>query len=109
MYLWYNHTISVSNGCVGGINPCGLFSNCVYYFQSHFSLSKGMDIGHFLVSLYMYGTSFYICMVHVSTTILFLGLHSLIEIFARGMVCGRGIYLMSLFCFIVKLAFIMFL
>ena len=27
LYLWYNHTISISNGCVGGVNPCGLFSD----------------------------------------------------------------------------------
>ena len=25
LYLWYSYTISVSNGCVGGINPFGLF------------------------------------------------------------------------------------
>ena len=44
LYLWYNHTISVSNGCIGGINPCGIYSDCVYCFQSHLSLSIGMVI-----------------------------------------------------------------
>ena len=44
LYLWYNHTISVSNDCLRGINPCGLFSDCVYCFQSHLSLSIGMII-----------------------------------------------------------------
>ena len=58
LYLWYNHTISVSNGCVGGINPYGLFSDCVYCFQSHLSLSIGMVIRRFLVSSCMCAVSF---------------------------------------------------
>ena len=49
LYLWYNHTISVSNGCVGGISPCDLFRDCVYCFQSHLSLSKGMVMRYLLV------------------------------------------------------------
>ena len=54
-------------------------------------------------------TSFCICMVHVSTFIFFLGLHSFIKICASGMINGGGMYLVSLCCFSVKLAFIMFL
>ena len=65
LYLWYNHTILVLNGCVGGINPCGLFNDCVYCFQSHLSLLVGMVIRCFHVSLYMCATSFCICMVCV--------------------------------------------
>ena len=60
------------------------------------------------VSLYMCATSFCICMVCVSTLISFSGLHSFIEICASGMIDGGGIYLVSLFCSCVKLAFIMF-
>ena len=109
LYLWYNHIILVSNDCVGGINPFGLFCDCVYYFQSHLSLSIGMVIRCFPVSLYMCAVSFCIYMVHVSTFISFLGLHSFIEMYASGMINGGGMYLISLFCFSVKLAFIMFL
>ena len=25
LYRWYSHTISVSNDCVGGSSPCGVF------------------------------------------------------------------------------------
>ena len=63
LYLWYNHIISVSDDCVGVINPFGLFCDCVYCFQSHLSLSIGMVIRYFSVSLYMCTTSFCICMV----------------------------------------------
>ena len=73
LYLWYNHTISVSNGCVRGINPCGLFCDCVYCFQSNLSLSIGMIIRCFPISLYKCATSFCVCMVHVSAFISFSG------------------------------------
>ena len=109
LYLWYNHTILVSNGCVGGINPCDLFCDHIYCFQSHLSLSIGMVIRCFSISLYMSATSFCVCMVHVSTFISFLGLHSFIKICMSGMISGGGIYLVSLFCSSVKLAFTMFL
>ena len=109
LYLWYNHTILVSNDCVGGINQFGLFCDCVYCFQSHSSLSIGMVIRCFSVSSYMCAISFCIYMVHVSTFISFLGLHSFIEMCANGMINGEGIYLVSLYCSSVKLAFIMFL
>ena len=109
LYFWYNHTISVSNGCVGGINPCGLFCDYVYCFQSHLSLFIGMIIRYFPVSLYMCATSFCICMVHESAFISFSGLHSFIKMYASGMINGGGMYLVSLFCSSVKLAFIMFL
>ena len=99
----------VSNDCVGGINPFGLFCDFVYYFQSHLSLSIGMVIRCFLVSSYMCAISFCICMVHVSTFISFSGLHSFIEISTNGMINGGGMSLVSLFCASVKLAFIMFL
>ena len=58
LYLWYNHTILVSNGCVGGISPCGLFKDCVDCFQSHLNLSIGMVMRYFPISLYMCATSF---------------------------------------------------
>ena len=108
MYLWYNHTILVSNGWVGGISPFGLFSNYVYCFQSHLSLFIGMVIRYFPISLYMCATSFYVCMVCVSTFISLSGLYSLVEICASGMTNCKGIYLVSLFCWSEKLAFIMF-
>ena len=109
LYLWYNHTISVSNDCIGGINPFGLFCDCIYCFQSHFSLSIGMVKRCFFVSSYMCTLSFCIYMVHVSTFISFSRLHSFIEMCASGMINGRGMYLVSLLCSSVKLAFIMFL
>ena len=109
LYLWYNHTISVSNDCVGGINPFGLFFDCVYCFHSHLSLSIGMVIRYFPVSSYICVVLFCICIVHVSVFISFSGLHSLIEICASGIVSGGGMCLLSLFCSTVKLAFIIFL
>ena len=108
LYLWYNHTISVSNGCVGGISPCDLFRDCVYCFQSHLSLSIGMVIRYFPVSSYMCATSFSICMVCRSTFMSLSGLHSLLEICASGIVSCEGMNLVSLFCTSEKLAFIMF-
>ena len=108
LYLWYNRTISVSNGCTRGINPFGLFRDCIYCFQSHFSLSIGMVIRCFPVSLYMCATSFCVCIVYVSTFISFSRLHSFVEMCASGMISGGGMYLVSLFCSSVKLAFIMF-
>ena len=76
LYLWYSHTITVSNDCVGCINPFGLLCDCVYCFQSHLSLSIGMVIRCFPVSSYMCAISFWICMVHVSIFISFSRLHS---------------------------------
>ena len=87
LYLWYNHTILVSNGYVGG-NPCGLFCDCIYCFKSHLSLSIGMVIRCLSISSYMCATSFCICMVHVFAFISFLGLQSFIEICASGMING---------------------
>ena len=66
-----------------------------------------MVIRYFLVSSYMCTVSFCICMVHVFTFISFSGLHSFIEMCASGMFNGGGMYLVSLFCSSVKLAFIM--
>ena len=109
LYLWYNHTILVSNDCVEGINPFGLFCDCVYCFQSHLSLSIGMVISCFPISSYMCAVSFCICMVHVSTFISFLRLHSFLKMYASGMINGGGMYLVSLLCSSVKLAFIIFL
>ena len=48
-------------------------------------------------------------MVHVSIFMSFSGLHSFIEICVSGITNGGGMYLVSLFCLDVKLAFIMFL
>ena len=109
LYLWYNHTISISNGCVRGIYPCSLFSDCVYCFQSHLSLFIGMVIRCFPVSLYICATSFCICMVCVSTFISLSRLHLFVEMYASGMTKCKGMYLVSLFCSSEKLAFIMFL
>ena len=96
LYLWYNHAILVSNDCVGDINPCGLFCDCVYCFQSHFSLSIGMVIRCFPVSSYMCATSFSDCMVHESAFISFSGLHSFIEMCASGMIKVENKYLLAL-------------
>ena len=108
LYLWYNHTISVSNGCIRGISSCGLFSDYVHCFQSHLSLSIGMVKRYFHVSLYMCATSFFVCMVCVSTFISPSELHSLVEICASRITNCKGMYLVSLFCASEKLAFIMF-
>ena len=86
-----------------------LICDCVYCFQSHLSLSIGMVIRCFHVSSYICAISFCICMVHISTFIFFSGLHSFIEMCASGMINGKGMYLVYLFCSSVKLAFIMFL
>ena len=108
LYPWYNHTILLSNDCVEGISPCGLFSDCVYCFQSHLSLSIGMVIRYSPISLYMCTTSFCVCMVCVSTFISLLGLHSLVEICASETTNCKGMYLVSLFCASEILAFIIF-
>ena len=68
-----------------------------------------MVIRCFHVSSYMCAVSFCICMVHVSILMSFSGLHLFIEICASGIINGGGMYLVSLFCSSVKLAFIMFL
>ena len=109
LYLWYNHTISVSNGCVGGISSCDLFRDCVYCFQSHLNLSIGMVMRYFPISSYMCVTSFSVCMVCVSIFMSLLGLHSLVKICTSGIISCEGMYLVSLFCTSEKLAFIMFL
>jgi hypothetical protein len=41
-YLWYNHTISVSNVWVGGSKLCGRFSAWWYCFHSQCNLVLGM-------------------------------------------------------------------
>ena len=61
-----------------------------------------MIIRCFPISLYMYATSFCVCMVCVSTFISLLGLHSFIEMCASEMTNGGGMYLMFLFCSSVK-------
>ena len=68
-----------------------------------------MVIRCFSVSSYMCAVSFCICMGYISTFISFSGLHLFIEMCASGMIDGGGMYLVSLFCSSVKLAFIMFL
>ena len=108
LYLWYNHTISVSNDCVRGINPCDLFSDCVYCFQSHLSLSIGMVIRCILASSYMCATLFCVCMVCVPTFIFLSELYSFVEKCACGMTNCKGMYLVSLFFLSEKLAFIIF-
>ena len=50
----------VSNDCIGGINPCGLFRDCIYCFQSHLSLLVGMvNIRRFLF-LHIYEQHYFI-------------------------------------------------
>ena len=68
-----------------------------------------MIIRSFPVSSYMFAESFCVCMVHVSIFMSFSGLHSFIEICASGITSDGGMYLVSLFCSNVKLAFIVFL
>ena len=108
-YFWYSYTILVSNDCISDINPYGLFSDCVYFFQSHLSISIGMVIRCFLVTSYMCATSFCICCVCMSILISFLGLHSFVKICMGRMINGRGKYLVSVFFSSLKFAFIMFL
>ena len=53
------------------------------------------------IILCLYGVCLYLYIL--------LGLYSFIEICASGMINGGGMYLVSLFCSSVKLAFVMFL
>ena len=57
LYLWYNHTISVSNGCVGGSSPCGVFFASWYYFHSQCYLVLGMVMRCCPLFSYMWATS----------------------------------------------------
>ena len=61
------------------------------------SLSIGMVI-YFLVSLYMCATSFFVCMVCVSTFISLSRLHLLVEVCASRIIICEGMYPVSLFC-----------
>ena len=63
---------------------------------------------YFPVSSYMCATLFSICMVRISAFMFLLGLHSLVEVCASGIVSCEGMYLVSLFCTSEKLAFIIF-
>ena len=69
----------------------------------------GMVIRCFPVSSYMFAESFCVSMAHLSIFMSFSGLHSFIEICASGITSGGGMYLVSLFYSLVKLAFIVFL
>ena len=44
LYLWYNHIISVSNGCMGGISPWLLDELVWYCCQSHLNLMVDMVV-----------------------------------------------------------------
>ena len=68
-----------------------------------------MVIRCFFVSSYMYVTLFCVCMVYVSTLISFSRLHLFVKMYASGMVNGKAIYVVFLFCSDAKFAFIMFL
>ena len=50
-----------------------------------------------------------LCLVYVSAFISFLGLHTFVEMCTSGMVSSEGINLVPLFCYDVKLAFLLFL
>ena len=56
-YLWYSYIILVSNGCVGGYNPGGVFCASWYCFQSQCSLVLGMVMRCRPFSSYMWATS----------------------------------------------------
>ena len=102
LYLWYSHTISVSNGCGGGFNPCGVFYASWYCFQSHCSLVLGMVMRCRPLSSYMWATSKCIWIVFVEVSMSLLGLHSWIEICAIGIIVAGVTYLVSRCCSVAK-------
>ena len=81
-----------------GTSPCVLYLALWYCFHSHFILVVGMVIRYFLVSSYMWVSSFCICMVFVVVTMSFSGLHSIGEIWVCNISVGCGMNLVSLFC-----------
>jgi hypothetical protein len=106
LYLWYNHTISVSNGCVGGSSPCGMCLASWYCFHSQCNLVLRMVVRCRPLSSYMWATSTCVWIVLVLVSISFSGLHSLIEIHANGIVVAGVTYLVSCCCSMAKWAFI---
>ena len=108
LYLWYRHTISVSNGCVGGSNPCGVFCANWYCFHSQFSLVLGIVIRCRPLSSYMWATSACVWIVLADVSMSFSGLHSFIEMCANGIIVAGETYLVSLCCFVAKKTFIRF-
>ena len=108
LYLWYNHTISASNGCVGGSSPCEVFFARWYCFHNQCSLVLGMVVRCRPLSSYMWATSKCVWIVLVLVSISFSGLHSLIEMCASGIIVAGVTYLVSRCCSITKWAFIRF-
>ena len=108
LYLWYSHTISVSNGCVGGSRPCGVFFVSWYCFYSQCNLVLGMVVTCCLLSSYMWAISKCVWIGSVVVSISLSGLHSLIEIRTNGIIVVGVTYLVSCGCYVAKWAFIRF-
>ena len=86
----------VSNDCVGGIRPFGLYNSFLYCFHNHSSLYLGMIIRCLHVSSYICAMSFCVWIVCVFVLISFSGLHSFIDMYICGITSGGGINLVSL-------------
>ena len=102
LYLWYSYTILVSNGCVGGSSPCGVFFASWYCFQSQCSMVLGMVVRCRPLSSYMWATSNCVWIVLVVVSISLLELHSLVEICASGIFVAGVTYLVSCCSYVEK-------
>ena len=98
LYLWYSHTISVSNDCIWGSKYSEVSSPFWYWFQSHVSLHVGMDIRCLPELSYMCAEFCCICMVCVWVFMSLLGLHYVMLMFVSGMCVGGEINRGSCLC-----------
>ena len=90
------------------LSPCGVFFASWYCFHSQCNLILGMVMRCCPLSSYMWATSKCVWIVLVLVFISFSGLHSLIEIYANGIIVAGVTYLVSRCCSVTKWAFIKF-
>src|SRR5579875_1444919 len=98
LYHWYSHTISVSNDCIGGSNPWGVFFASWYCCHSHCNLSLGMVMRYRPLFSYMCATSKCVWITLVLVSISLSGLHSLIDMCSSGIIVAGVTNLMSCCC-----------
>ena len=80
---------------MGGSSPCGVFFARWYCFHNQCNLVLEMVMRCRLLSSYMWATSKCVWIVLVLVSISFLGLHSLIEMCASGIIVAGVTYLVS--------------
>lgn len=98
LYLWYSHTISFSNVCVGGTSPCELDHDLLYCCHKHFIRVVGMVMRCLPVFSYIWVFSFSVCIVSLWVMIYFSGLHSVMNICVRRIYEAGRMNRVSLFC-----------